>query len=205
MKNWIINENELTNKYLIVTEKSIWISEQLKKLDINELIENKNLGTVKSFRYEEIKEIIFIETNVSVQFEFKDKEAESEKFVINKNVFGEIKTYLKNQLGGIEVKNYSLFKQVLPQLTSLGIGIVFIALTYSTALDLENEIEIPESRKSSIIKKIVLLLAELLGVYGSIVFGILFLLAFIFWINKKLQNPKKGEILKFNKNIRLKK
>ena len=37
MKNWIINENELTNKYLIVTEKSIWISEQLKELDINEL------------------------------------------------------------------------------------------------------------------------------------------------------------------------
>jgi Trk-type K+ transport system membrane component len=89
---------------------------------------------------------------------------------------------LKNQLGGIQVKNYSLFKQVLPELTTLGIGIVFIALTYSTALDLENGIEIPESRKSSIIKKIVLLLAELLGVYGSIVFGILFLLAFIFWI-----------------------
>jgi Na+-transporting methylmalonyl-CoA/oxaloacetate decarboxylase gamma subunit len=205
MKNWIINENELTNKYLIVTEKSIWISEQLKELDINELIENKNLGTVKSFRYEEIKEMIFIETNVSIQFEFKNKKTESEKFVINKNVFREIKTYLKNQLGGIQVKNYSLFKQVLPQLTTLGIGIVFIALTYSTALDLENGIEIPESRKSSIIKKIVLLLAELLGVYGSIVFGILFLLAFIFWINKKLQNPKKGEILKFNKNIRLKK
>ena len=89
---------------------------------------------------------------------------------------------MKNQLGGIQVKNYSLFKQVLPQLTTLGIGIVFIALTYSTALDLENGIEIPESRKSSIIKKIVLLLAELLGVYGSIVFEILFLLAFIFWI-----------------------
>lgn len=153
MKNWIINENELTNKYLIVTEKSIWISEQLKELDINEFIKNKNSGTVKSFKYEEIKEIIFIETNVSVQFEFKDKDTESEKFVIDKNVFGEIKTYLKNQLGGIEVKNYSLFKQVLPQLTTLGIGIVFIALTYSTALDLENGIEIPESPKSSIIKK----------------------------------------------------
>jgi hypothetical protein len=205
MKNWIINENELTNKYLIVAEKSIWISEQLKELDINELIESKNLGTVKSFRYEEIKEIVFIETNVSVQFDFKDKDTETEKFVIDKNVFGEIKTYLKNQLGGIEVRNYSLIKQVLPQLTTLGIGIVFIALTFSTALDLENGIEIPESRKSSIIKKLVLFLAELIGVYGSIIFGILFLLAFIFWINKKLQNPKKGEILKFNKNIRLKK
>ena len=205
MKNWIINENELTNKYLIVAEKSIWISEQLKELDINELIESKNLGTVKSFRYEEIKEIVCIETNVSVQFDFKDKDTETEKFVIDKNVFGEIKTYLKNQLGGIEVRNYSLIKQVLPQLTTLGIGIVFIALTFSTALDLENGIEIPESRKSSIIKKLVLFLAELIGVYGSIIFGILFLLAFIFWINKKLQNPKKGEILKFNKNIRLKK
>ena len=103
------------------------------------------------------------------------------------------------------MKNYSLFKQVLPELTTLGIGTVFIALTYSTALDLENGIEIPESQKSSIIKRIILLLAELIGVYGSIIFGILFLLVSIFLINKKLQNPKKGEILKFTKNIRFKK
>lgn len=204
MKNWIISKGESTNKYLIVTDKSIWISEQLKELDINELIETKNLGTVKSFRYEEIKEIVFIETNVSLQFEFKDKDIETEKFVIDKSVFGEIKTYLKGQLLGIEVKNYSLFKQVLPQLSTLGIGIVFITLTYSKALDLQKGIEIPESQKSTIIKKIILLLAELIGVNGSIVFGILFSVVFIFWINKKLQNPLKGEVFSFNKNIRLK-
>lgn len=204
MKNWIISKGELTNKYLIVTDKSIWISEQLKELDINELIETKNLGTAKSFRYEEIKEIVFIETNVSLQFEFKDKDIETEKFVIDKSVFGEIKTYLRGQLLGIEVKNYSLFKQVLPQLSTLGIGIVFITLTYSKALDLQKGIEIPESQKSTIIKKIILLLAELIGVNGSIVFGILFSVVFIFWINKKLQNPQKGEVFSFNKNIRLK-
>ena len=82
---------------------------------------------------------------------------------------------------------------------------MFIALTYSTALDLENGVSIPESRKSSVVKKIVLLFAELLGVYGSVVFGVVFLFAFIFWINKKMQNPKRGEILKFGKNSRLKK
>jgi len=93
----------------------------------------------------------------------------------------------------------------VPQLTTLGIGLVFIALTYSTALDLESGVEISESRKSSIIKQTVLLGAELLGVYGSIIFGVIFLLTFIFWINKKMQNPKRGEILKFGKNSRLKK
>ena len=205
MKNWILNENEFTNKYLIVTEKSIWISEQPKELDINELIKNKNLGSVKSFRYEGIKEIIFIDTDFSIQFTFKDKEREKEKLVIDKSVYGQIKTYLKMQLGGIEIKNYSIFKQVLPQLTTLGIGLVFIALTYATALDLENGVGIPESRKSSIIKKTVLLAAELLGVYGSIIFGVIFLAAFMFWIRKKMQHPKRGEILKFGKNSRLKK
>ncbi len=205
MKNWIINENELTNKYLILTEKSIWISEQLKQLDINELIKNKNLGSVKSFRYDDIKEIIFIDTDFSIQFTFKDKEREEEKLVIDKSVYGQIKTYLKNQIGGVEIKNYSIFKQILPQLTTLGIGLIFITLTYSTALDLENGVGIPESRKSSIVKKTVLLVAELLGVYGSIICGVFFLLAFIFWINKKMQNPKRGEILKFGKNSRLKK
>jgi hypothetical protein len=129
MKNWIIYEDEFMNTYLIVTKKSIWISEQLRELNINELIKDKNLGKVKSFRFDEIKEIICIETNTSIQFKFKDKNTESEEFIINKNVFGEIKTYLKVQLRGVKVKNYSLFKQVLPQLTTLGFGIVFISLT----------------------------------------------------------------------------
>ncbi len=204
MRNWRINENEITNRYLIVTEKSIWITEQLKELDINELIENKNLGRVKSFRYQEIKEIIFINTNFSIQFTSKDNDTEKESFVIDKSVYWQIETYFKKNLSGIVIKNYSLYKQVLPQLTTLVFGLIFIALTYSTAVDLKNGVEIPESRKSSIIKKIVLLMAELLGVYGSVIVGIIFSLTLIFWINKKIQNPKKGKILKFSKNTRLK-
>jgi len=204
MKNWIINEKETTNQYLIATQKSIWISEQLKELDINKLIHDKNLGKVKSLRYEEIKEIIFIDTDFSIEFVFKDSEVEKITYSINKSVFRQIKTYFKKHLSGIKIKDYSLLKQVLPQLTTLTLGLVFLSLTYSTALDLENGLEIPESSKSSIIKKIILVLAELVGASGSIILGVIFSLIFIFLITKKLQNPKKGEVLRLDKTSKLK-
>ena len=204
MKNWIINENELTNEYLIVTEKSIWISEQLKQLDINELIENKNLGSVKSFRYDQLKEITLVETDFTIEFKFKDKDEEKQSFKIVKTQYGEIRTYLKLNLKGISVKNYSLLKQVLPQLSTLALGIVFFLLTYQTAIELDNGVEIPESRKSSIIKKIVFYFAEFFGIYGTIIIGVIFIITLIFLINRKLQNPKKGEILFLGKFVSLK-
>lgn len=204
MKIWIIERNELNYKYLISVEKSIWITEHPKNLDINELIKNKNLGIVKSFRYEQLKEIVLIDTDSTILFVFKDKNTEKEKFLINKNVFGDIRNFLKTNLSGINVKNYSVIKQVLPQLSTLGLGIIFIALVYQTAVDLENGIKILEGRKSSIIKKIIFHLAEIIGVYGSIAFGTIFILVLIFLINRKLQNPKKGEVFTFGKFVILK-
>lgn len=205
MKNWIIERKGEINKYFIVTEKSIWISNNHKESNIEELIENKNLGSVKSFRFDQLKELILIETNSTVEFIFKDKEEEKQRFEIERSIFGEIRTYLKLNLKGIKLKNYSLLKQVLPQLSTLGIGIVFILLTYQTAVDLENGEYIPESRKSTIIKKIIYHLADLIGIYGSIILGVIFTLILVFIINKKLQNPKKGEILEFGKFVSLKK
>ena len=68
------------------------------------------------------------------------------------------------------MKNYSILKQITSQLSTFGFGIVFIFLTYQTAIDLENGVEITVGRKRSITKKIVLVLAELIGVYGTITF-----------------------------------
>lgn len=204
MKNWIIERKGDINKYLIVTEKSIWISNNHKELNIEELIENKNLESVQSFRFDQLKELILIETNTTIKFVFKDKEEEKQSFEIERSIFGEIRTYLKLNLKGIKIKNYSLLKQVFTQLSTLAIGIVFILLTYETAVDIENGESIPESRRSTIIKKIIYYLADLIGVYGSIIIGVIFVLTLIFIINKKLQNPKKGVILEFGKFVSLK-
>ena len=205
MKNWIIERKGEFYTYLIISEKSIWISEQHKDSNIQELIKNKNLGNVKSFRYDQLKEIILIETNSSLQFSFKDKDEENQSLYVERNVFREIRTFLKLKLSGVSVKNYSILKQIKSQLSTLGFGIVFIFLTYQTAIDLENGVEITAGRKRSIIKKIVLVLAELIGVYGTITLGTVFVAILIFFINKKLQNPKKGEIIVFGKFVGLKK
>ena len=63
LKNWKISETDFNDKYLIPTEKSIWLTDQNKDADINELIDKKNLGTIKSIRYEDLKEIVFIDTD----------------------------------------------------------------------------------------------------------------------------------------------
>lgn len=205
MKNWIIERKGEFYTYLIISEKSIWITEQHKVSNIQELIKNKNLGNVKSFRYDQLKEIILIETNSSLQFSFKDKDEENQSLYVERNVFREIRTFLKLKLSGVSVKNYSILKQITSQLSTLGFGIVFIFLTYQTAIDLENGVEITAGRKRSIIKKIVLVLAELIGVYGTIALGTVFVAILIFFINKKLQNPEKGEIIVFGKFVDLKK
>tara|TARA_R110002073_G_scaffold14554_1_gene59288 strand:- start:59959 stop:60576 length:618 start_codon:yes stop_codon:yes gene_type:complete len=204
MKNWKIASSESIDKYLIATEKSIWITDQIKGVDINQLIKDKNLGTIKSIRYSDLKKIIFIDSDFSIVFNFKEKDADKDEYKINKSQYGEIKRYFKAQLQGIETKNYSVFKQILPQLTTLAVFLVFAAVAYSTALDLENGIEIPESRKTSIIKNIVFFAAELLGTYGTLVFGILIAMVFVFFINKKIKNPKRGEVFIFKKSPRLK-
>ena len=92
MKNWIISENDLNNKYLIPTEKSIWLTDQNKDHNITELIETKKIGIVKSVRYDDLKEIVFIDSDLTIDFIFKDDKAPEEKHQVDKIVYGEIKS-----------------------------------------------------------------------------------------------------------------
>ena len=69
---------------------------------------------------------------------FKDDKTPDEKHKIDKIIYGEIKSYLKRQLKGTELKNYSVFKQILPQLITLGISGILIVVKYISVMELEN-------------------------------------------------------------------
>ncbi|WP_308992895.1 hypothetical protein QLS71_015460 [Mariniflexile litorale] len=203
MKNWKISETEFKNKYLIPTEKSIWLTDQNKDSNITELIETKSLGTITSIRYEDLKEIVFIDTDSSIDFIFKDDKTPEEKHQIDKIVYSEIKSYLKSQLKGTKLKDYSVIKQILPQLISLGISIILIVVTYIFAMELEKGESVRISGRRAWLKQIIVSIAETLGTTGTLIVGILIIASFIYFIIRKYQNPKRGEILKITNSPRL--
>lgn len=203
MKNWKISEADFKNKYLIPTEKSIWITEQSKDSNITELIESKSLGTITSILYEDLKEIVFIDTDFTIDFIFKDDKTPEQKHQIDKIVYLEIKSYLKSQLKGTELKDYSVIKQILPQLISIGISVVLIVVIYIFAMKLEKGESVRISGRRAWLKQIIASIAETLGTTGTLIAGTLIISSFIYFIIRKYKNPKIGEILKITNSPRL--
>ncbi|MDY7394847.1 hypothetical protein UMM65_06310 [Aureibaculum sp. 2210JD6-5] len=200
MKHWILSETEFEKSYIILTEKSVWLTSQDKNLDINKLIETKNLGIVKSIRYEDLKEIVFIDSNFSIEFRYKDDSVPEINLPIDKMIYSEIKSYLKNNLKGTELKNFSLFKQILPHLISFVILSLIIGLTYMSALEIESGNEVRVSGgKSFIITSI----AKVLGSTATLIIGVIIISLLIYFISRKIQNPNRGEVLKIKKSPRL--
>lgn len=205
MKYWRISDSETTNTYLILTEKSFWITEQDKNLNIEKLIADKDLGIVKTLIFEELKEIIFIDSDFSIEFNFKDDNTEDVKIKVTSQIHIEIKKYLKSKMTGVEIKNYSILKQLYPLLIITLITTIFSFSTYFTAVAIENGENIRISGGKAWLKQIIVSIAELLGVTGTFIVGGLILLGCVYTIIKKIQDPKKGEIFMIKKlsSIRL--
>ncbi len=203
MKNWIISESEVTNTYFIATEKSIWLSDQKKNVDINELIATKTLDNIESITYEDVKEIIFIDSEYIIEFNYLDDKITDKEFRMDENIYIDIKSYLKNHLKETELKNYPIFKQIASQLTVLGVSVFFVGLIYHTATELEKGESIRISGRRSWLKKIIVSIAELLGSIGVLIVGIILISIMSYFIIKKIKNPKKGELLKMTKYSKL--
>ncbi|CAM1368385.1 hypothetical protein [Tenacibaculum xiamenense] len=203
MKNWIISRNHESNKHLIVTEKSIWITEQPQGVNINDLIETKSLGTVKSIRYESLKEIVFIDSDLTIEFKYKDNDLTDEEFTMEDDVYNQISTYLKSHLKGVELKKYSVFKQILPQLISIVVASVLSAATFISALEIEKGNTVNISGRRSGIKMIMVGIAEVLGSIGTLILGVVIIGVLVYFLVKTIKNPKEGEVLKTSNSTRL--
>ncbi|MCE2611795.1 hypothetical protein LVD13_02345 [Flavobacteriaceae bacterium D16] len=203
MRNWVISKSEAMDTYMIAQEKAIWLSDQKKDTNILELIESKKLGKIKSIRYEELKEIVFVDSDSTIEFNYVDDKMTDEEFQLDRNTYSDISTYLKNNLKGTEIRNYSVLKQILPELTIMGAALVFFVATYLAALELENGGNINVSGYKSWLKQIVSSIAEVLGTIGTLIIGIIFIGFLTYLVINKVQNPKKGEVLKIKKYPKL--
>ena len=203
MKIWIIDENENSQTYLIASEKAFRISEQPKNTDIQQLIQNNNLSNVKSIPYKELKEIVLIDTTNTLQLNYKDAKKNDKEFILTESIYTEIRSYLKNNLKGVQLKNYSVLKQVTSQLLILFIASVLSVVTYITATNIEAGKTINFSGRRAWLKKLIATIAEMLGSTGSLIVGTLLVGGISYLVIKKIQNPLKGEVLKISKSPQL--
>jgi len=204
MKIWITNEEEKTNKYLIATEISIWITEESKEVNITELIEKNELSNMSIYKTNDIKEVLFNESDSQITIEFKDSKISDIEINTNTVVFTDVNNFFVSNLKGVEIKNYSLLKQVKPSLfgTVLFGGITWVL--YTTALSIENGQHLDTGGRRSLIKKIIVGIADFLGSTGSLIVGGLLTLLFVYTFINTIRKPKEGKVIKTLKKQEIK-
>ncbi|MCT4700229.1 hypothetical protein [Tenacibaculum haliotis] len=204
MKTWIISENEIDNYYLIAKENSIWLTEQPKLTNLRELIDHKKLTNVSVHRYSNIKEIVFNDSDLTLEVEFIDDDTEDLELKFKASlVYENVKSFLIENLKEIVVKNYSLIKQLKP--TSIAI-LVISALTfflYKIAISLQSGEEIRATGRRGFIKKIFVAIADFLGPIGSLTIGGILLSLLFFGFINTVRKPKQGKVIKIKKNTEL--
>nr|BFF36104.1 hypothetical protein BACT7_09660 [Tenacibaculum mesophilum]BFF39395.1 hypothetical protein BACY1_12000 [Tenacibaculum mesophilum] len=203
MKIWITTEEEKNNIYLIANKKSLWITEQPVEVDVSNLISEQKLTNTTIIRFEEIKEILLNDTDQIITISLKDDKENEIEIIINSVTYSEIKTYLLNNLKGIAVKNYSLFKQIKSYIFGLLLFGVVTWILHNTALSLQNGETLNTSGRRGLIKKIFVGVADFLGPTGVLIIGGIFILIFIVGLVNTIKKPKVGEIIKFKNNTEL--
>lgn len=196
MKIWKIASSSEDDTYLIVTEASILITKQPKNANIDELTVSKKLGDVTTIKYNDVKEIIFIDTDRTIDFIFYDDDTPLESYTANALTFNEIKSHLIATIKDAELQEYSLLKQVTPNISVLGIATILIGFVYYMANKVENGDIFRGGGKRGIFKRIMASIGGFLGTTGTLILGTLLLSYLIYIIMKKIQNPKRGEVLK---------
>lgn len=197
MKKWIIKQSETINTYLIVNEKSIWITEKPKDVNIEELIKEKKLTDVRIERYKDnIKEFIFVDTDNSLEIEFSDDDKDELELHLESSVYEEIKIYFLENLKDTKIKDYSLLKQAQPPAIASLISGGLTALLYSIAVSLQNGESIRTSGRRGFLKKIFVGIADFLGPIGSLIVGGVITAFFLYILIKIIQKPRKGKVIK---------
>ena len=117
-------------------------------------------------------------------------------------MFKNLYIILKN-LKGIEIKNYSLIKQIKPLAIALIVVGIITGFLYNVAISLQKGETISTSGRRGIIKKIFVAIAEFFGPTGSLIIGGLLLLFLIYGLVNTIRKPKEGKVIKIKNNPEL--
>ncbi|CAL2080485.1 hypothetical protein [Tenacibaculum sp. 190524A05c] len=204
MKKWIIFQSEEVKNYLIAKENSILLAEIFNDEDIDQLLKDRKLTKVRTIRYEDVKEFIFIDSDRTLQIEFKDDDVDEVELHLEESVFTEMKDHFISSMKGVAIKDYSLLKQIQPPGIVAIVAVVITALLFSTAKSLERGEYVSTSGRRGLIKKLFVGIADFLGSTGSLIVGGLVTLFFVYLIVQIVRNPKQGKLIKIKDFVEMK-
>ncbi|MDY7394668.1 hypothetical protein UMM65_05400 [Aureibaculum sp. 2210JD6-5] len=191
MKHFKLSESV----FLIFDKTSLYITEGLEESKVVLLIESKNLKGVANYEYKDILEFVFIEENLDFEINFTSENFEDQYYTLDKSTFDNLKNYIINNLDGIDIAKLALYKQLYPYFLGLGTTGLFSYLIYVAAKAIENGNPIHGTGKLGLFKNLLNFFAGLLGTLGTIVFGSLISAILIYFIFKKVINPKNGTVI----------
>ncbi|CAL2080605.1 conserved hypothetical protein [Tenacibaculum sp. 190524A05c] len=204
MKKWIIFQTEEVKNYLIAKENSILLAEIFQDEDIDQLLEEKKLTKVRTIRYEDVKEFIFIDSDSSFKIVFKDDDVDEFELQLEESVFTEMKDHFISSMKGVAIKDYSLLKQIQPPGIAALVAAGITALLFSTAKSLERGEHVSTSGRRGLIKKLFVGIADFLGSTGSLLIGGLVVVFFVYLVIQIVRNPKQGKLIKIKDFVEMK-
>lgn len=197
MNYWKLSEKDNLCTYFIMKKQSILIVNIGKEEKILEAITNKKFKSIEIYSFKSIKEIILIDNKHKIDILRKDDDDIDRNVELDMNIYFEIKSALTTNMRGVEVKDYSIYKQIAPNIVIALIVGVLTFMTYIAAVAIENGESLSVSGRRALVKRIIVRIAELLGPIGSIILGVSILIVVTFLIIKKIKNPKVGNVIKF--------
>jgi len=196
--------SKTTNQYLIFNKKTIVITQVTEGTDIKNLIETQGYENPTKMSYTDLKDITFIDTDYSITLNFKNEKTDEIEVTTSATEYDNTKLFVLSNFKGVEIKEYSIFKQATPGLIGLLLSGLFTFITYSAAKALQHGEQVSTSGRRGWFKKIIVWVADLLGPTGTLVVGGLILVFFAYTLFKTISKPKTGKVIKIKKHPELK-
>lgn len=201
MKFWKINNEE--NEYLIVSEKMIATAKFENEEDLQKLVDNNDMTDLPVHYLEEIKDFVFVDTDKELGVNFRSSKKSDIEFNIDEGVYNEIKTFFIENIKEIEIKDYSMLRQLkIPVFGTLIFGVLFWFL-HSVAVSLQNGETVRIQGRGGFIKRIIIWVADLLGPTAILIIGSLLMILFIYIIITTIIKPKQGNVVKIKRTSKI--
>jgi hypothetical protein len=200
---WKIKSDDRKTEYLIFKEKYMCTYVLGSHENHDEMLQKMTFKDVEPIRYQDIKEIILNESDNELTVKWVFNEDQEKEIHIPNEIISEIKTLICSKIKKVSIKDYSVLKQLIPVLMLLLIIIGLTAIVYIIALDIENGVEAEIKGRATLIKRLALAAASILGSKGTIILGSLLSLLASYLLYKTYKNPKKGVVVKFSKESTL--
>ena len=197
---WKISEENGLGYYLILRENVFVFAYFEDDNSVVKAIEERTINKPDIYSFKTLKEVVLIDNDCTLEIVSNKSEDRDEKEItLATDVYAKMKTILLNNLKDVNIKEYSLLKQITPQLGSILIIGFFTFAIYTAAISSESGGHMSTGGRRRFMKKIIIDLGEYLGSIGSLIVGGCLISFVVYLIVVRVKKPKIGNVFIFNK------